>query len=94
VKNPTLHRPFATVTERAPQDGMLSAPGLIAASCGCWVAAGIAGLLTFVMGKRFLIAYKVMPAGVVAGLSAFMVLYYLYNMLSGGNPKRKTDKAQ
>ena len=59
-----------------------------------WVPAGIAGLLTFVMGKRFLIAYKVMPAGVVAGLSAFMVLYYLYNMLAGGNPKRKTDKAQ
>ena len=54
--------------------------------------AGIAGLLTFVMGKKFLVAYKVMPAGVVAGLSACMVLYYIYNMLAGGNPKRKTDK--
>jgi len=47
---------------------------------------GLASMLTFVMGKRFMIAYKVMPAGIVAGMSAFMVLFYLYNMIAGGNP--------
>lgn len=56
------------------------------------VSLGLASMLTFVMGKRFLIAYKFMPAGLIMGMSGFMVLFYLYNMLSGGNPPNKNVK--
>ena len=48
-------------------------------------------MLTFIMGKRYLIAYKFMPAGLIFFMSGFMVLFYLYNMLAGGNPKSKSQ---
>ncbi|CAL9095709.1 unnamed protein product [Musa acuminata var. zebrina] len=41
--------------------------------------------LTFVMGKRYLETSKIMPAGVVAVLSALMSLFYLYKIATGGN---------
>ncbi|XP_065013679.1 protein FATTY ACID EXPORT 5-like [Musa acuminata AAA Group] len=42
-------------------------------------------ILTFVMGKRYLETSKIMPAGLVAALSAMMSLFYLYKIASGGN---------
>ena len=49
-------------------------------------SAGVAGMLTFVMGKRYLASGAIFPAGIVAGMSAVMLLFYIYNMLAGGNP--------
>ncbi|KAL1207088.1 Protein FATTY ACID EXPORT 5 [Cardamine amara subsp. amara] len=45
----------------------------------------IAGFLTFVMGKRFLQTQKIMPAGLVAGISALMTCFYVYKIATGGN---------
>ena len=53
------------------------------------LSAGVAGLLTFAMGKRYLATQALFPAGVVAGLSAAMLLFYAHNLLSGGNPLPK-----
>ncbi|GAV68645.1 Tmemb_14 domain-containing protein, partial [Cephalotus follicularis] len=44
-----------------------------------------AAILTFVMGQRYIQTSKIMPAGIVAGLSALMTGFYLYKILSGGN---------
>ncbi|KAF3325346.1 hypothetical protein FCM35_KLT10417 [Carex littledalei] len=41
--------------------------------------------LTYVMGQRYLETSKIMPAGVVAALSAVMSLFYLYKIATGGN---------
>eukprot|EP00242_Pyramimonas_sp_CCMP2087_P006062 CAMPEP_0198196820 /NCGR_PEP_ID=MMETSP1445-20131203/269_1 /TAXON_ID=36898 /ORGANISM="Pyramimonas sp., Strain CCMP2087" /LENGTH=120 /DNA_ID=CAMNT_0043865815 /DNA_START=325 /DNA_END=687 /DNA_ORIENTATION=+ len=49
----------------------------------------LASGLTFMMGKRYLASGAIFPSGVVAGMSAFMVLYYFYNFISGGNPPPK-----
>ncbi|WOL15149.1 hypothetical protein Cni_G23930 [Canna indica] len=40
--------------------------------------------LTIVMGKRYLETSKIMPAGLVAALSALMSLFYLYKIATGG----------
>ncbi|KAL3636764.1 Protein FATTY ACID EXPORT 6 [Castilleja foliolosa] len=45
----------------------------------------IAALLTFVMGKRYAQSGKIMPAGIVAGISVVMALFYLYKIATGGN---------
>uniref|UniRef100_A0A453R6X4 Uncharacterized protein n=1 Tax=Aegilops tauschii subsp. strangulata TaxID=200361 RepID=A0A453R6X4_AEGTS len=48
--------------------------------------------LTFVMGQRYLETSKIMPAGVVAGLSALMSAFYLFKIATGGNhfsPKKE-----
>ncbi|KAM7251544.1 hypothetical protein ACFE04_023427 [Oxalis oulophora] len=42
-------------------------------------------VLTFVMGQRYIQTSKIMPAGVVAGLSAIMAGFYLYKVATGGN---------
>ncbi|KAF9672982.1 hypothetical protein SADUNF_Sadunf11G0101000 [Salix dunnii] len=53
-------------------------------------------VLTFVMGQRYMQTSKIMPAGIVAGIrsnvltimfscSAFMTLFYLYKISTGGN---------
>ncbi|CAJ2634044.1 unnamed protein product [Trifolium pratense] len=44
-----------------------------------------AGVLTFIMGQRYLQTSKIMPAGVIAGLSGLMTLFYLYKLATGGN---------
>ncbi|KAI4374778.1 hypothetical protein MLD38_012730 [Melastoma candidum] len=44
-----------------------------------------AATLTFVMGQRYIQTYKIMPAGIVAGLSALMLGFYLYKIATGGN---------
>ena len=56
-------------------------------------SAGVAALLTAIMGKKYLATRALMPPGVVAGLSAAMLLFYLYNLLSGGNPPSRTKAA-
>lgn len=48
-------------------------------SWGHGVVIGVAGTLTFVMGKKFLSSGKVMPAGVVTLLSVLMLARYGYN---------------
>ncbi|KAB5534809.1 hypothetical protein DKX38_017895 [Salix brachista] len=44
-----------------------------------------ATVLTFVMGQRYMQTSKMMPAGIVAGISALMTLFYLYKICTGGN---------
>ncbi|KAJ1691984.1 hypothetical protein LUZ63_016139 [Rhynchospora breviuscula] len=41
--------------------------------------------LTFVMAQRYLQTAKIMPAALVAALSALMSLFYLYKIATGGN---------
>ncbi|XP_073006317.1 protein FATTY ACID EXPORT 5-like [Typha latifolia] len=42
-------------------------------------------ILTFVMGQRYIETSKIMPAGIVAALSALMSGFYLYKIATGGN---------
>ncbi|KAI8552803.1 hypothetical protein RHMOL_Rhmol06G0296500 [Rhododendron molle] len=44
-----------------------------------------AATLTLVMGQRYAQTSKIMPAGVVAGISALMTGFYLYKIATGGN---------
>ncbi|KAK4804185.1 hypothetical protein SAY86_004002 [Trapa natans] len=44
-----------------------------------------AAALTFVMGQRYIQTSKIMPAGIVAGLSALMTGFYIYKLATGGN---------
>jgi hypothetical protein len=53
----------------------------------------LAAALTAMMGKKFLVMRALFPPGVVAGLSAAMLLFYVYNLASGGNPPQRA-KAQ
>ncbi|XP_021758895.1 protein FATTY ACID EXPORT 5-like [Chenopodium quinoa] len=41
--------------------------------------------LTYVMGQRYMETSKIMPAGVIAMISAFMTAFYAYKVASGGN---------
>ncbi|KAL6999312.1 Protein FATTY ACID EXPORT 5 [Sarracenia purpurea var. burkii] len=52
-----------------------------------------AATLTWVMGQRYTQTSKIMPAGVVAGISALMTVFYLYKIVTGGNhfPLPKTE---
>ncbi|KAI3466240.1 hypothetical protein Pfo_022903 [Paulownia fortunei] len=45
----------------------------------------IAAILTIVMGQRYMQTGKIMPAGIVAGISVFMAGFYLYKIATGGN---------
>ncbi|KAK2639669.1 hypothetical protein Ddye_027464 [Dipteronia dyeriana] len=45
----------------------------------------IATVLTVVMGQRYLQTSKIMPAGIVAGISAVMAVFYLFKIVTGGN---------
>ncbi|XP_010466248.1 PREDICTED: protein FATTY ACID EXPORT 6 [Camelina sativa] len=45
----------------------------------------IAAALTLVMGQRYLLTGKIMPAGLVAGISALMTCFYVYKIATGGN---------
>lgn len=46
-------------------------------------------MLTGVMGKKFLATGALFPPGIIAGLSLAMSLFYLYNMVAGGNAPGK-----
>ncbi|XP_073273883.1 protein FATTY ACID EXPORT 5-like [Primulina huaijiensis] len=45
----------------------------------------IAAMLTWVMTQRYLQTSKIMPAGMVAGISFLMTGFYLYKIANGGN---------
>ncbi|CAI7780636.1 unnamed protein product [Closterium sp. NIES-53] len=49
----------------------------------------IGGALTYVLGDRYMTTQKIFPAGVVAGLSAIMTLFYAFKLLTGGNHFKK-----
>jgi len=44
-----------------------------------------AAALTFFMGQRYIQTSKIMPAGVVSGISALMTAFYLFKIATGGN---------
>ncbi|OAY28521.1 protein FATTY ACID EXPORT 5 [Manihot esculenta] len=44
-----------------------------------------AAALTFIMGQRYVQTSKIMPAGIIAGISALMTLFYVYKIATGGN---------
>ncbi|XAR56678.1 hypothetical protein NMG60_11037248 [Bertholletia excelsa] len=44
-----------------------------------------AAMLTWIMGQRYTQTSKIMPTGVVAGISALMTGFYLYKIATGGN---------
>ncbi|KAK8648571.1 hypothetical protein V6N13_129321 [Hibiscus sabdariffa] len=44
-----------------------------------------AAVLTWVMGQRYCETSKIMPAGIVTGISALMTAFYLYKISTGGN---------
>ncbi|KAL9232341.1 hypothetical protein vseg_007465 [Gypsophila vaccaria] len=44
-----------------------------------------ATILTYVMGQRYMETSKIMPAGIVAAISAFMTAFYVYKVATGGN---------
>ncbi|EEF39398.1 protein FATTY ACID EXPORT 5 [Ricinus communis] len=44
-----------------------------------------AAVLTFVMGQRYMQTSKIMPAGIVGGISALMTGFYLFKIATSGN---------
>ncbi|NP_001144960.2 Protein FATTY ACID EXPORT 6-like [Zea mays] len=42
-------------------------------------------LLTVVMGIRYVKTQKIMPAGIVASISALVLIFYVYKISTGGN---------
>ncbi|GLT59394.1 hypothetical protein SLA2020_322150 [Shorea laevis] len=42
-------------------------------------------VLTWVMGQRYHQTAKIMPAGILAGISALMTGFYVYKLATGGN---------
>jgi hypothetical protein len=75
---------FGVLSLRAWKSGRpgASAPFTVA-------SAAVAALLTASMGKKFLATRALFPPGIFAGLSAAMLLFYIYNLASGGNPASK-----
>jgi hypothetical protein len=69
------------------------APSMHCVGCACahrdLARAVLAAALTAMMGKKFLLTRAVFPPGVVAALSASMLLFYVYNLASGGNPPQR-----
>ncbi|KAL5548342.1 hypothetical protein UlMin_003573 [Ulmus minor] len=51
-----------------------------------------AAMLTVVMGQRYVQTSKIMPAGVVAAISALMTAFYLFKLVNGGNHIPAKDK--
>lgn len=41
--------------------------------------------LTYIMGQRYMETSKIMPAGMIAAISAFMTAFYVYKVATGGN---------
>ncbi|XP_052179161.1 protein FATTY ACID EXPORT 5-like [Diospyros lotus] len=44
-----------------------------------------AAMLTWVMGQRYSQTSKIMPAGIIAVISALMTGFYVYKLATGGN---------
>ncbi|KAH0853039.1 hypothetical protein HID58_093507, partial [Brassica napus] len=49
----------------------------------------ISAALTLVMGQRYLLTQKVMPAGLVAGISALMTCFYVYKIATARKVSRR-----
>mmetsp|Transcript_26621 Transcript_26621/g.36751 ORF Transcript_26621/g.36751 Transcript_26621/m.36751 type:complete len:207 (+) Transcript_26621:57-677(+) len=49
------------------------------------------GMMTYMMGKRFMMTKAIFPAGVIAAVSGVMALFYIYNLIAGGNPAPKKN---
>ncbi|KAL1567022.1 Protein FATTY ACID EXPORT 5 [Salvia divinorum] len=45
----------------------------------------IAATLSYIMGQRYMQTQKIMPAGIVAGISVVMAVFYVYKIATGGN---------
>ncbi|GAB4846146.1 Protein FATTY ACID EXPORT 6 [Ancistrocladus abbreviatus] len=45
----------------------------------------IAAALTFIMGQRYMQTSKIMPSGMIAGISGLMTAFYVYKIATGGN---------
>ncbi|KAK3266877.1 hypothetical protein CYMTET_24531 [Cymbomonas tetramitiformis] len=50
--------------------------------------------LTAMMGKRWMMGAGMMPSGIIAIMSGIMVLFYLKNMLTGGNPLPQKEESE
>ncbi|KAF2285768.1 hypothetical protein GH714_007723 [Hevea brasiliensis] len=44
-----------------------------------------AAALTFIMGQRYVQTSKIMPAAIIAGISALMTGFYVYKIATSGN---------
>jgi len=42
-------------------------------------------VLTVVMGVRYVKTRKIMPAGIIAAISAIVLIFYVYKVSTGGN---------
>ncbi|KAJ9182677.1 hypothetical protein P3X46_006643 [Hevea brasiliensis] len=49
------------------------------------VLAVCAAALMFIMGQRYVQTSKIMPAAIIAGISALMTGFYVYKIATGGN---------
>eukprot|EP00545_Synedropsis_sp_CCMP1620_P010316 CAMPEP_0119004076 /NCGR_PEP_ID=MMETSP1176-20130426/940_1 /TAXON_ID=265551 /ORGANISM="Synedropsis recta cf, Strain CCMP1620" /LENGTH=180 /DNA_ID=CAMNT_0006955745 /DNA_START=135 /DNA_END=677 /DNA_ORIENTATION=+ len=59
-------------------------------SKGNVLGSGVAGLLTYAMGKKFLKSGKFMPAGLIAGLGTVAFVYNLIEaMMKKGSPEKE-----
>ncbi|XP_011095374.1 protein FATTY ACID EXPORT 5 [Sesamum indicum] len=45
----------------------------------------VAAILTWIMGQRYMQTGKIMPPGIVAGISLAMTVFYIYKIATGGN---------
>ncbi|XDV47858.1 hypothetical protein PO909_017405 [Leuciscus waleckii] len=54
-----------------------------------WVSMGTSGLMTALMGVRFLSSWKIMPAGLMAGASLLMFLRIGVKVLQNSQKKKR-----
>lgn len=56
------------------------------------LGSGVAGMLTYAMGKKFLKSRKFMPAGLIAGLGAMAFVYNLIEAMTRGGSSSNEEK--
>jgi hypothetical protein len=55
------------------------------------VSFGITAALGAMMGKKFAAGASLVPSGVIAVGAAAMCLFYVSNLVTGGNPPREAE---